>query len=100
VLALLVARILAWAGSIRVAVRERGALQTVFDGLKSLPVIHGIVRDQQEKLVVGRCAHCRNRTFWGAARDVTYRDDLEQLGCMSALLHPARCSAYHVSRPA
>ena len=51
-LAFIVARVLAWASRIRVAVRDRGALQTVFDGLKSLPIIHGIVRDQQEKLVV------------------------------------------------
>ena len=55
ILALLVSRVLAWAGSVRVAVREHGALQTVFDGLKSLPIIHGIVRDQQEKLVVSHC---------------------------------------------
>ena len=51
-LAFLVSRALAWASRIRVAVRDRGALQTVFDGLKSLPIVHGIVRDQQEKLVV------------------------------------------------
>ena len=74
VLALLVARVLARAGSVRVAVRERGALQTVFDGLKSLPIIHGIVRDQQEKLVVGRSTHCLDSTFTWVAHDVTYQD--------------------------
>ncbi len=52
VLAFVTAQVLAWAGRVRVAVRDRGVLQTVFDGLKSLPVVNGIVRDQQEKLVV------------------------------------------------
>ena len=52
VLAFVTARVLAWAGRVRVAVRDRGVLQTVFDGLKSLPIVNGIVRDQQEKLVV------------------------------------------------
>jgi len=52
VLAFVTAQVLAWASRVRVAVRDRGVLQTVFDGLKSLPIVNGIVRDQQEKLVV------------------------------------------------
>lgn len=51
-LALLAALLVAWAGRVHRNVRERGALQCVFDAVKRLPIIRGIVKREQEKLVV------------------------------------------------
>lgn len=51
-LALVVSQLLARAARVRRNVRERGALQCVFDALKRLPIIRGIVKREQEKLVV------------------------------------------------
>ena len=54
--ALLLAQILVRVSDVRSRIEERGALQCVFDGLKSLPVINGIVKREQEKLVVNTSA--------------------------------------------
>jgi len=51
-LALVLSRLLAWASRVRRSVRERGALQCFFDAVKRLPVISGVVKREQEKMVV------------------------------------------------
>lgn len=51
-LALLAGQLLAHASRVRRSVRERGALQCVFDAAKRLPIIRGIVKREQEKMVV------------------------------------------------
>lgn len=51
-IALVLSRLLAWASRVRRSVRERGALQCFFDAVKQLPVISGIVKREQEKMVV------------------------------------------------
>ena len=51
-LAVLVAQLLARAARVRRSVLERGALQCIFDGAKRLPIIRGIVKREQDKMVV------------------------------------------------
>ena len=51
-LALVMSRLLAWASQFKRNVRDRGVLQCVFDAVKQLPIISGIVKREQEKLVV------------------------------------------------